>query len=520
MLAIALPSIVTMTSYTVMQFIDSLMVSRIGPDPIYVAAQGNGGILAWTAMSFALGAFMIINSFVSQHLGAGSPQKGAAYAWNGLYMAFVYSIALVPFALFAVPQIFASNVYSHTGKLLEIETEYAQIVLLGAVFTLASRGLAQYFFGLHRPIIVTIAAITGNLVNVVANAVLIFGTDGPPPQTPFAEQFTAIAQFFDVQAMGVAGAAFGTVIGTAFELLIPLVVFLSPKYQRLYKTLDGWRPNLERIKDIIRVGWPGGLMFASELICWGYLMSVLLKLGGTEAALVRGLSQEDAIAEGVIHNTAGYIALRYMHASFMPTVGLSIAVAAIVGRCIGMGRPDLAVKRALLGLGIGVGYMGLCAIAFVIFRYELVGVFIDEGMSQEQTKQLLAVGGAVLIAAAVFQVFDAVAIITSAALRGAGDTVWPGVVTVILTWVCIIFGGHLLINLMPAWGSIGPWIGASLYIIFLGLALLWRFHSGAWRRIKLIESTDPVPEGPPPHPPEQPEPKSELKPDSEEERDP
>jgi hypothetical protein len=36
-----------MTSYTVMQFIDALMVKEIGEDPVYVAAQGNGGIIAW-----------------------------------------------------------------------------------------------------------------------------------------------------------------------------------------------------------------------------------------------------------------------------------------------------------------------------------------------------------------------------------------------------------------------------------------------------------------------------------------
>lgn len=497
MLTIALPSIVTMTSYTVMQFIDSLMVSRIGPEPVYVAAQGNAGIFAWTAMSLGLGAFTIINSFVSQHLGAGSPQKGAAYVWNGLYIALAYSIALVPIAFFLVPVVF-SKFYNHSGQMLEIETEYAQIVLLGAIFTLGSRALAQYFFGLHRPMVVTIAAIIANLVNVAANALLIFGTDGPPPGTPFAEGFRTLATTLNIQPMGVAGAAWGTVIGTSIELVIPLVVFLSPHYRKVYKTLEGWRPSAARVGDICRVGWPGGLMFASELICWGYLMSVLLKLGGTAAALDAGLPMDEALEEGVIHNSAGFIALRYMHASFMPTVGLSIAVAAIVGKCIGMGRPDLAVRRAKLGLGIGVGYMGLCAIGFVVFRHELVSVFVDETMPPEQAAKLLQVGAAVLIAAAVFQVFDAIAIILSAALRGAGDTVWPGAITVVLSWVCIIAGGHLLIHFVPSWGSIGPWIGASLYIVLLGSALMWRAHSGAWKRIKLIERTDAEIDGPVP----------------------
>ncbi len=488
MMAIALPSVVTMTSYSVMQFIDSLMVSRIEPaDPVWVAAQGNGGILAWMAMAFGLGTFTVINSFVSQHLGAGSPQKGAAYAWNGLYLAAALSVLLVPLGLWGARALFSSPLYGHSGTLLEAEVGYARVVLLGAFFTLASRGLSQYFFGLHKPVIVTIAALSGNVVNLVANAVLIFGEAGPPDGTPLAGVFAGIAQSLGVEAMGVRGAAFGTVLGTSVELLIPLALFLSPAYQKAYRTRDGWRPDLKRLGDILRVGWPAGLMMFSELLCWGYLMSVLLKEGGEAAALARGLSEEAAHAEGVLHTTAGWIALRYMHASFMPTVGLSIAVAAVVGRCIGMGRPDLAYQRAALGLKLAIGYMGLCALVFVVFREPLVGVFIDPSYTPAKAEHLLRVGGLVLIAAAVFQMFDALVIILSGALRGAGDTFWPGVITVVLAWVCIVGGGHLLIELMPRWGSLGPWIGASAYIICLGVSLLLRAKSGAWRRIKLIE---------------------------------
>lgn len=91
-----------------------------------------------------------------------------------------------------------------------------------------------------------------------------------------------------------------------------------------------------------------------------------------------------------------------------------------------------------------------------------------------------------MIAAAVFQLFDAIAITMSGALRGAGDTVWPGVVTIVLSWVCIVGGGHLAIALVPHWGSMGPWVGASAYIILLGVFLLARFLAGNWKRIDLL----------------------------------
>jgi len=492
MLIISAPTVVTMTSYTVMQFIDGMMVSRVKPaDPVNIAAQGNGGILVWVAIAAMIGVLSMVNTFVSQNLGAGTPKKGSAYAWAAIWLSIVASILLIPYAL-AMPWFF--TLMGHEPLLVELETEYAQILLMGAFFTIAGRGIAHYFFGMHRPAVVMVSVISANLFNVVLNAVLIFGKEGPPEGTPFREEFAAIAQGLDIEAMGIAGAALGTVLGTALEVAIPMLVFLSPRWNRAYGTRHMWRPRWAPIKDILRVGWPAGLMMGNELICWGYLMAVLLGAGG--AALVTaepgltGAALGDAQAqEAVVHNAAGWIALRYMHVSFMPAVGLSIAVSAMVGKAIGAGRHDEAARRAWLGLKVTLAYMGLCALAFIVFREEMMSVFVPADMSEQEAKAVLEVGATVMIAAAVFQLFDAMAITMSGALRGAGDTVWPGVVTIILSWVFIVGLGHLLIWLAPGLGSIGPWIGASAYIMALGLAMIGRFLWGPWRRIDLLAGT-------------------------------
>jgi MATE family multidrug resistance protein len=156
---------------------------------------------------------------------------------------------------------------------------------------------------------------------------------------------------------------------------------------------------------------------------------------------------------------------------------------------MGMGRPDLAAKRAWLGMRLTVAYMGLCALGFVIFREPLVDVFVSDDLHQsdpESAAALLRVGASVMIAAAIFQVFDAVAITISGALRGAGDTIWPGVVTVVVSWGCIIGIGHLALAWAPGLGSLGPWIGASSYIILLGVLFLARFVAGRWKTIDVL----------------------------------
>ena len=496
MLSIAAPSVVTMASYTAMQFVDKLMVSRIGPEPIYVAAQGNAGIISWTLMTFSIGVSGVVSSFVSQNLGAGKPERGAAYAWNGMHLSLVWWIVIMLPGALLVPHFY--EMMDHEPRVRAMETHYAQIAMAGALFTLMSKAPHNYFFGMHRPKVVAVSVIVGNLVNIVASVMLIFGPGGLP--TTDGPIGTAIAHVSDplaqlagtlgIPAMGVAGAAIGTVIGTFFELAIPLLLFLSPSYHARYHTRTPWRPSLACVKDLFRVGWPAGAMFINALICWSYLTVVLLGLGGRARATYEGLGPEEVERAGTIANTAGYIALQFMHLSFMPAVGISIATQALVGKAVGAGRTEDAAHRAMLGLKLAMGYMGLCALGFYIFRESGISIFLPDTMSPEEAARVVEVGAMVMIAAAVFQVFDAVAIVFSAALRGAGDTVWPGLVSIVLSYAFVIGAGHLLVELRPQWGSVGPWIGASAFIILLAVVLSYRFAQGTWKTMRLTHDDD------------------------------
>lgn len=484
MLRIAIPSVATMASYTVMQFADKLMVSRIGPEPIYVSAQSNGGILAWTLAAFVLGMTGVVNSFVSQNLGAGKPRRGAAYAWNGIWVSIAYYAVFIIPAIFIVPRYFATIHDDET--LITLETQYAVVMLAGVVFTMCSRTIHHYFYGLHRPWVVLISALSANIINIVLNILFIFGDEQLVSGgwvgsviNPVTGAFASLAATLGIEPMGLIGAAYATIIGGAIEFIIPLALFVSPKYARMFGTLKAWKLSAECLKGIWKVGLAPGLMFVNEIVCWNLLMVWLVPLGGKAAG-----------DDPLLHNTTGWIALQYMHLSFMPAVGLSIAAQAMVGKCMGMKRPDLATARAMLALKITLAYMGLCAMVFVIFRHQLIEVFIDAATPPDQRAKLIAIGSSVMIAAAVFQLFDALAITTSAALRGAGDTVFPGVTTIVLSWTCIIGVGYGLVVFAPSLGSLGPWIGASLYIIMLGIVLGIRFAQGKWKTLSLVKEGD------------------------------
>lgn len=491
LLTIALPTIASMASFSAMQFVDALMVARVGPEPHHVAAQGNGGMSNWVLLSVFFGVASLINTYVSQNVGAGRPQFASRYAWAGIWG----GVALWPLMIVAalvIPHVF--SLAGHDGELLRLETQYAQILLVGSILKLCGKGASEFFFGIHRPAVVTVAVVAGNLTNIAANYIFIFGRisipqlDGVLPG--WSSLSAALAPIDDaLPAMGTTGAALGTVVGYLVETGIQFAAFLGPKINAEFQTRAAWKSWVPEAKRIVSLGWPAGVQMGNETVCWWFLTGYLLGAGGAAAAAASGVTDPELIREAAeTENAVGWIALRYMHASFMPTVGLSIAITAIVGRYMGMGRPDIAERRSWFALAIAGGYMGLCAILMVLFKDPLISLFIDESATGGVRERMIDVGSRVMIAGALFQLFDSVGIMLIGSLRGAGDTKWPGLANVLCSWVFLVGGGLLTIELFPSLGSVGPWIAAAAFIAALGITMLARFIWGPWRTIDLVNT--------------------------------
>lgn len=460
MLRIATPTILSMASVPVMTFVDRYFCGRLGPEEL--AAAGNGGMVAWVPASTVMGIVGVVSTFVSQNLGAGRPERGAAYAWNALWLVVAAWLLLflplawwLPEALEGIRRLFGVTMVS--SRVADLEVQYARVLLVGMVITLGGRAFHQFFFGMHRTMVPMVGVACGNTVNFFLTWGLVLGAMGMP-------------------RLGVPGSAVATVVGAGVELVIPLGVFLSRRYRAQLGTSASWKPSPGHVREVLKLGWPAGLMFGNEMICWGAFMTVLVAQFGPA------------------HNAAGYVALTYMQMSFMPAVGMCYAVQSIVGKCIGAGRHDLAEHRTRLGIKVTMVYMGLCAACFVAFRRPMAEVLIAPSHAGPDAAEILRLAGQLLILAATFQLFDALGITLIGALRGAGDTLWPGVMTMILSWTVIVGGGKAATVWFPEWKSFGPWVAASLYIILFALGVGWRWRSGAWRSIKLVRSSEPVPE--------------------------
>ncbi|MCK4600865.1 MAG: MATE family efflux transporter [Phycisphaerae bacterium] len=448
-LKLSWPASLSMLNVTVMRFVDGVMVSRLGPGPF--SAQFVGGMSAFVPESFALGMLTVVNTFVSQNLGAGRRRRCGQYAWAGMMLAIFFALLVAPLALFSRPLF---GLFGHAE--VQLESMYFRYMILSMLLTTPIRVLEAFFYGIHRPGAVMKASLIAAVCNVVGNYVLIFGKLGLP-------------------AMGLEGAAIATIGSWGLQFVILLAIFLSPSMHRRYGTHFAVVRG-RQCRDILRVGSPAGVQFVNNILPWTVFMMALVG------------------KFGMAHRAAGTAVMRYVSLSFMPAVGIGIATTALVGQYIGAGRRDLARHRAHAALVTAMVYMGLCGLGFWLFRYPLVSLFvkvpasvdISPAEARAMAGEMLRIGGSVMLLAAVFQLFDAISIVYSGALRGAGDTFWPMVITATFSWTIIIGGGYLMTELLPQLTSIGPWIAASSYVIALGIVLAWRFESGVWRKIDLL----------------------------------
>ncbi len=439
MLKLAAPMVVTNISFTVMQFVDRFMVSRLGTEAL--AAILPAGVISFLPASFAIGVMTSVNTFVSQSLGRGQKRDCSNYCWQAIYMGLAYLLVVVAIMWPAAPWIFRT--LGHEPAVVNLEVIYLRIMLYTQFLAIFIWSSSQFFMGVHRPIITMYAALFGQVVNIAANYVLIFGKFGFP-------------------AMGIAGAGWGTFIGQAVGAGIRMAMFLSGDTNLNFRSRQTVNVDFSKMAGLLKVGLPAGFGLMVNVAFWGMILFGLVGRFGKEA-----LAGTSAVFSCI-------------NVSVMPIVGIGTALTAAVGKSIGEGRKDVAIKQTSVCLRVALVYMGLVGLCFFVFRNGLMAFWSSDD-------KVIEAGVNILIFAAIFQVFDAATLIYSGSLRGAGDTVWLAVISALGAVVILGLGGLFILMFFPELGSLGPWIAATVNIIAVGLANRWRFKSNRWMQIDLFK---------------------------------
>ena len=436
---LAWPVILSRSTQTVVGLADALMSARLGSDAL--AAVTTGAINWFSVAILPMGTVFIVQSFAAQLQGRGDLPAARRYAFYGLLLAAVTMLAAVlatPFlgravALFGFPAAMAGDL---TGYLAW------RFWSIGAF--IGMEALSNWFGGLGDTRVGLRASVVTMVANVALNWVFIYGHLGAP-------------------AMGVRGAALASGLATLAGLGLLLVAFTVRQ-----RELAGSAPLALRRAEFVRMlrfGVPNGLNWFMEISAFTLFLNVVVsRLGTPVLAALNAILQLNGIA-------------------FMPAFGLGSAGAVLVGQAIGRGDRDDVPRLLRMTLGRAMVWMVAVGLFYLFLPHAVIRLFASGPGGEE----LARVGAGMLMLSAGWQVFDAFGITVGEALRAAGDTAWCMWARLVLAWALFMPLAWYTVNVRG--GGALTAIGCIIvYTALLAAMLVWRFRSGAWRRIELVEA--------------------------------
>ena len=441
-LVVALPMLLSMSFDTFMTFIDRLFLSKLGPAEMN-AALGAGAVqLALT--TFFTGAISYTTAMVAQRLGGKKRWDCARVFMQALYL----SLISVPLLYLTIPLGHLLFGLEHLSvDQLEYQKMYFNILMFGGVINLVRNAAPCFFSGIGETKIVMKAAFVGMLVNVACNFVLIYGC-GPVP------------------AMGVAGAAYGTLIGNLVSTIILFAKFFGKSCHARYRTRYAFAFSWPLTRELLQKGIPSGVEMFLNMTAFQLLILMFHALG-PEAA------------------TASSIMFNWDMVAYVPLMGLEVASTSLVGRYVGAKDGAAATRSTYSGLKLGWGYSLLMGVFFIFLPGVLTDIFKPDVASA--TEGALAIFNAArpmsifMLRIATFYIFvEVLLVIYAGALRGAGDTVWVMFACAVMNW-CVAGALYVAAYVFQLPAHIA-WITVVAVYSTAPIIFWRRWKSGKWRK--------------------------------------
>lgn len=427
--------------------VESFMVSVVGMvDTIMVGALGSAAIAAVGLTSqpkfLALAVFMSLNVAVSAVIARRVGERDRLDANRILCFAVALTVLLtvlitMVFAGFARPIVFMMGGEQHT---LELATEYFLVIILGLGFTTISLVINAAQRGAGNTKIAMRTNLVSNSINVVFNYLLIEGNLGFP-------------------ALGVRGAALATVLGSVFACGMS-IASVSKQGGLLYL----W--DIENIavskKSLVALWGIGSSSLFEQLFQrFGFLLYIM-----TVASL------------GTAAMAAHQIGMNICMLSFSLGEGLSYAAVALVGRSMGEKRIDLAKLYGETCQRVGLVCSALISVVFLLGGVRLFALFC------RNDPEVMVYAWPISLMLCLVTFIQIAAVVYAGCLRGAGDSVYIAIVSLICMAILRPLGSWILCYPLGL-GLIGAWVGFLLDVLIRWVLTCWRFQGGKWTSIRV-----------------------------------
>lgn len=439
-LLLALPVVARMFLQMLVGLVDLAMVGRISPAAISAVGLGNQVFILSTAI---LNAFTVgTTALVARMTGAGEQDRAKEYARQSLVVTFAAGIILGALVFFSAERIMTLLMIAAEDpdpEIIRLGAQYLRIVGAAEPLTftmMTSYAVMQGVGNMKAPLYIMGFA---NVLNVVFDYLLIFGV-GFFPQ------------------WGVAGAALATAGSQCLAAILALILLFSRSSPLHLRLTESFRPRAARIREIMDIGLPS----AGEQLVRSTGQFVF-------SMLVAGL--------GSVAIAANQIITKAISMSFMPGMGFGHAATTLIGYNLGARQPKLAKDSGYMAAKLAAVFMSLVGMLFFFFSYQLAGLFTEDAAVR------LAAGECLQIMA-FSQPFLAYVMVLAGALRGAGDTKYVMVVTLIGTWGSRVVMGWFL-GIFLGLGLKGVWLAMILDNLIRAAMMILRYQRGKWQKIKL-----------------------------------
>lgn len=414
---------------------DMMMVGGVGPAAI--AAIG----LTSQPIFLALAAFMALNvgttALVARFIGARNVQEANIAARQSLLisacMSIVASIIVYSFARPIVHFMGAEDDAIGYG------VTYLRMISLGFIPQTIGMSVTAMLRGSGDTKTPMRYNIIANIVNVVGNILLINGYLGFP-------------------RWGVFGAALATVIGQVVGMTLALHAITGGKSVLHISLKDKFVLRLDLIQRVFKVGAPA------------MLEQVVMRFGMISfTKVVAGL--------GTMVFAAHQIAMNIVGLSFTPGMGFGMAATSLIGRSLGRKRPDWAETYGWQTQRIGNFVAAFMSILFFFGGKYLAALYTrDPAVIRNAATALRII--------AIVQILQSTQFILAGALRGAGDTRWPFISTLVGVVIVRVALAVLFVNYL-GWGLTGAWAAMAIDQCVRSGFIYFRYRSGRWKTIKV-----------------------------------
>ena len=432
---LAWPAMIESLFVCMTNFIDSLMVSRASETAVAAVGVTNQPRMLFFVLFFAINA--ATTAIVSRRYGEKRQEAASRCAAQNLTISVIVAIIELVVAFWVYrPLLLFSGAQADT---ITEASVYFKITVVGMMFYSFSCVLNAAQRGTGRTKITMRSTLIGNVINVVFNWLLING----------------IAFF---PKLGVKGAAIATLIGQISSFAVSLASYFGKKSYLKLKFSYFFKFEKETVSALKTVASGAGIENLLMRIGMFMFSKVVADLGTAEM-------------------TTHQICMNIINLSYACGDGLGVAAAAIVGQNLGRKRPDVSLMYGKVAQRIAWAFS---AVLFLIFSTG--GEFLMRLFSTDS--DVISQGVNILWIVAFVSLTQVSQIIFTGSLRGAGDTKFNAVVSLISMVIIRPTIAFVLCHIVRI-GVIGAWIALMIDQYTRFLCVTVHFYRGKWMNIKL-----------------------------------